>query len=101
MYHEEGLSGKLDVAEELLCFENGVYDLSTGQYRPGLPEDKLSISTGYNYVAEGFGHRAAVAEIFPARVPRCSRAHIHAAKLRPDAEWAHDEADIHPYRWVF
>ena len=64
LYHEEGFSGKLDQAEDLLCFENGVYDLSRGQFRPGVPEDKLSISTGYDFVAEGFGHRAAVAEFF-------------------------------------
>ncbi len=41
-----------------------MYDLSRGQFRPGVPEDKLSISTGYDFVAEGFGHRAAVAEFF-------------------------------------
>ena len=64
LYHEEGFSGKLDQAEDLLCFENGVYDLSRGQFRSGVPEDKLSISTGYDFVAEGFGHRAAVAEFF-------------------------------------
>jgi hypothetical protein len=64
LYHEEGFSGKLDAAEDLLCFENGVYDLSTGQFRPGVPEDKLSVSTGYDYVAEGGGHRAAVDEYF-------------------------------------
>ena len=64
LYHEEGFSAKLDVAEDLLCFENGVYDLSRGQFRPGVPEDKLSISTGYDFVAEGFCHRAAVTEFF-------------------------------------
>ena len=63
-YHEEDFSAKLDVAEDLICFENGVYDLSRGQFRPGVPEDKLSISTGYDFVAEGFGHHAAVTEFF-------------------------------------
>ena len=41
-----------------------MYDLSTGQYRPGVPEDNLSMSTGYDFVAEGGGHRAAVEEYF-------------------------------------
>ena len=74
LYHEEGFSGKLDQAENLLCFENGVYDLSTGQYRPGVPEDDVSMSTGYDFVAEGGGHRATVEEYFRRVTPMTRRA---------------------------
>ena len=42
LYHEEGFSEKLDIAEDLLCVENRVYDLSTGRLRQGVPEDNPS-----------------------------------------------------------
>lgn len=32
LYHKEGFSERLDIAEDLLCFENGVNDLGTGKY---------------------------------------------------------------------
>ena len=51
LYHEEAFSKKRNIAEDLMCFENGVYDFSRGQFRPGVPEDNLSISTGYDFVA--------------------------------------------------
>jgi phage/plasmid-associated DNA primase len=33
----------------LIGFENGVYDLSSGQFRAGLPEDNISLTTEINY----------------------------------------------------
>jgi P4 family phage/plasmid primase-like protien len=40
----------LDANNHLIGFENGVYDLNQGQFRQGVPSDKISISTGYNFV---------------------------------------------------
>lgn len=40
---------RLDCAHNLICFENGMYDLDTGVFRDGRPEDMVSISTGYDY----------------------------------------------------
>lgn len=40
---------RLDCAHNLICFENGVYDLDVGVFRDGRPEDMVSISTGYDY----------------------------------------------------
>lgn len=54
----------MDNAEDLLCFENGLYDLSKGVFKKGVLEDRVSISTGYYYVAEGKGCRGEVAEHF-------------------------------------
>ena len=42
---EEELDSNLD----LICFENGVYDLERGEFREGFPEDKLSFSAGIYY----------------------------------------------------
>lgn len=39
----------LDTKPELLCFENGVYDLMLHEFRKGLPQDNLSVSCGYEY----------------------------------------------------
>lgn len=41
----------LDTKPELLCFENGVFDVLQNQFRKGHPEDNLSVSCGYEYSA--------------------------------------------------
>lgn len=42
----------LDENHSLLGFENGVFDLQTGDFRAGCPDDALSLSTRYDYVTE-------------------------------------------------
>lgn len=40
---------RLDSDPNLICFENGVYDLEEHKFRDGRPEDYLSFTTGVNY----------------------------------------------------
>lgn len=40
---------QLDANRNLLCFNDGVYDLSTFTFRAGEPEDKLSMTVGYDF----------------------------------------------------
>ena len=40
----------LDENTNLLCFENGVYDLESDTFRDGCPDDYISLCTGYNYM---------------------------------------------------
>jgi len=48
---DEGFEEKLDSCNpHLIGFQNGVYDLLTGRFRPGRPEDYISMSTGVPFV---------------------------------------------------
>lgn len=40
----------LDSNVHLLGFENGVYDLRVGLFRDGMPDDRITFSTGYDYI---------------------------------------------------
>lgn len=39
-------------SEDIICFENGVYDTRTEVFRNGEPEDFCTLSTGVNYVKD-------------------------------------------------
>lgn len=40
---------RLDSNPDLVAFDNGVYVLSEGRFRPSTPEDMVSLSVGYDY----------------------------------------------------
>jgi P4 family phage/plasmid primase-like protien len=42
---------RLDMNPYLMCFKNGVWDFKEGVFRPGKPDDYLSITTGIDYIA--------------------------------------------------
>jgi P4 family phage/plasmid primase-like protien len=48
-YNKEFLA-KVDSKTMLLGFKNGVVDFNTKTFRPGTPEDYITMSTGINYV---------------------------------------------------
>ena len=41
---------RLDENKDLICFENGVYDLYNKKFRDGKPNDYISLCTNYKYV---------------------------------------------------
>lgn len=40
----------IDQNKDLLGFDNGIYDLKTYEFRPGVSSDYVSLSTGYEYI---------------------------------------------------
>lgn len=50
LFYNGEFDEKLDSNVNLMAFDNGVYDLEHGSFRPGLPEDYLSFTTGINYI---------------------------------------------------
>jgi P4 family phage/plasmid primase-like protien len=51
MFYDGQFVTYLDANPDLIGFENGVYDLKTGDFRDGRPEDCVSLSTGTEYIA--------------------------------------------------
>lgn len=45
----EDFLDQVDKNPDLIGFENGVYELNTGKFREGLPEDMITFSTGIDY----------------------------------------------------
>lgn len=50
MFHDPDFFKKLDENIDLIGCENGVYNLRTGEFREGQPEDFVSMSTKLNYL---------------------------------------------------
>ena len=48
-FYDGEFEEKLDSNNHLLGFNNGVYDLDAAYFRPGSPDDNISLTTGYDY----------------------------------------------------
>lgn len=52
IFYDPEFDKKLDSRKNLLGFNNGVYDLSSGNFREGRPDDYVSFSCKYDYIDE-------------------------------------------------
>ena len=50
LYYDEYFFNNLDSNKNLICFNNGIYDLEKMELRNGRPEDCISLSTRINYI---------------------------------------------------
>lgn len=81
MFYEE-----LDSYHDLLGFKNGVLDLTTGEFRKALPEDKITLSTGYDFAYEPNAAATAlvrdlIAKVYPDPEVRKYVVRFHASCL--------------------
>ena len=49
LFYDQNFSNNLDENRDLLCFNNGVYDLKNDIFREGRPEDYISLCTNINF----------------------------------------------------
>lgn len=49
LFFDESFNLKLDANKDLIAFNNGVFDLTTMEFRDGQPDDYISFSTGIDY----------------------------------------------------
>jgi P4 family phage/plasmid primase-like protien len=50
IFYKDGFENELDQNLNLICFNNGVYDLDMMEFREGRPEDMISFGTNNDYV---------------------------------------------------
>lgn len=50
LFLDESFEEKRDENKFILGFTNGVYDFTHFKFRPGMPEDYITMNTGYEYV---------------------------------------------------
>jgi hypothetical protein len=50
LFYDKDFFNKLDVNQNLICFNNGVFDLQKYDFRDGKPNDFLTLSTNINYI---------------------------------------------------
>lgn len=48
-FFDESFNVKVDANKDLIAFNNGVFDLTTMEFRDGKPDDYISFSTGIDY----------------------------------------------------
>lgn len=48
-FFDPKFEARLDAKNELIGFNNGVYNLETGKFRDGTPDDYVMLSCGYDY----------------------------------------------------
>jgi len=51
LFYDDDFEDKLDENHDLLGCANGVYDFTKGEFRPGRPDDYITLSTNNNYTA--------------------------------------------------
>lgn len=60
MFRDTTFEEKLDSNRNLIGFSNGVYDLEMSKFRPGIPDDFISLSVGYDWKEYSMTHPAIV-----------------------------------------
>ena len=49
-FYDKNMEDKMDKNPYLLCFKNGVFDFEAKEFRPGKPNDFVSLCTNTNYI---------------------------------------------------
>jgi phage/plasmid-associated DNA primase len=76
--YDKEFASKLDMNRELMGFNNGVYDLVRKVFRDGMPEDMISLTTGYDFVRVSDWSDADrfISDIVDAETVTCLKGHL-------------------------
>uniref|UniRef100_A0A6C0J3J8 SF3 helicase domain-containing protein n=1 Tax=viral metagenome TaxID=1070528 RepID=A0A6C0J3J8_9ZZZZ len=50
LFYDDKFLDRMDENHQLIGFENGVYDLDMKKFRPGMPDDHITLSTKVDYI---------------------------------------------------
>lgn len=64
MFYDGAFEERLDMNGDLVCFENGVYDIARDEFRDGQPDDMVSKCTGINFNPDFFMEHPVIEEIY-------------------------------------
>ena len=57
IFYDKNLINKLDTNPYTICFNNGIYDLESDEFRKGRPEDYISLCTNIDYIKINYSNK--------------------------------------------
>lgn len=88
LFYDNDFIEKLDTNPYLLCFNNGVFDFKDKRFRPGRPDDYISLCTNIDYV-----------DLTPRTIPIQNEINEFFSQLFPRVSEVSGKQELRDYMW--